>query len=293
MPNEAQLVSDTAQTRLMSTQFTLQKVVENVYIRLFHVEWYQLRPAVWKLRDMQNSFWRFYMNDSEGASLECAGSTIYLRAGQQYLIPAGVRFSTHTVDEINQFYVHFDVMGLPGFATRELFDSPIHLPSSQAQEQQAQNIAQHLQQSRSLDLALHLQIKAMLYDGLARYLQSLPEERMQQYQAVMAELAPVLPAIRHMEQHLTTPLSNHELAQRCHMSESHFIRRFHKCVQQTPKQYLLERRVQIAAQHLLFSDRSIDHIATETGFGNRFYFSRVFSRKTGTTPAAYRKTSRV
>ena len=277
----------------MSTQFTLQQVVENVYIRLFHAEYYVLRPDLWKLRDTQDSFWRFYTNDRDGASLEWEEQTMKLHAEQQYLIPAGVRFNTHTATEINQFYVHFDVMGLPAFAARELFDSPIHLPASPLQDDLAQTIAQHLRSGRSLDLALHLQIKAMLYDGLARYLQSLPAERLEHYRARMAELAPVLPAIRHMEKNLTTALSNHELAQRCHMSESHFIRRFHQCVQQTPKQYVLERRVQIAAQQLLFSNRSIDHIAAETGFGNRFYFSRVFCRKTGTTPAAYRKSSRV
>jgi AraC-like DNA-binding protein len=277
----------------MSTQFTLQQVVENVYIRLFHAEWYQLRPDSWKLRDTQDSFWRFYMNDNDGASLEWEGQTMKLQGEQQYLIPAGVRFSTHTAAEINQFYVHFDVMGLPAFAARELFDSPIQLPSAPLQSNQAQIIARCLRSGRSLDLTLHLQVKGMLYDGLARYLQSLPVQRLEHYQARMAQLAPVLPAIRHMDQNLTAALSNQELAQRCHMSESHFIRRFHQCVQQTPKQYLLERRVQIAAQQLLFSNRSIDHIATETGFGNRFYFSRVFTRKTGTAPAAYRKTSRI
>lgn len=277
----------------MSTQITWQPVVENVYIRLFQAECYVLRPDLWKLRDTQDSFWRFYMNDQDGASLEWEGHTIMLQTEQEYLIPAGVRFNTHTTADINQFYVHFDVMGLPAFATRELFDSPIHLPTLPSQGHLAQTIARHLRSGRSLDLSLHLQIKAMLYDGLARYLQSLPAERLEHYQARMAQLAPVLPAIRHIDQNLTAALSNQELAQRCHMSESHFIRRFHQCVQQTPKQYLLERRVQIAAQQLIFSNRSIDNIAAETGFGNRFYFSRVFCRKTGITPAVYRKSSRV
>jgi AraC-like DNA-binding protein len=64
-------------------------------------------------------------------------------------------------------------------------------------------------------------------------------------------------------------------------------------VNQTPAQYIVERRVKTAAQHLLFSDNSIERIATESGFGNRFYFTRVFSRHVGTSPVAYRKNSRV
>jgi AraC family L-rhamnose operon transcriptional activator RhaR len=64
-------------------------------------------------------------------------------------------------------------------------------------------------------------------------------------------------------------------------------------VGQSPSHYIRERRVMLAAQQLLFSSASIDDIALATGFGNRFYFSRVFTRQLGVSPAAYRKTSRV
>jgi AraC-like DNA-binding protein len=39
--------------------------------------------------------------------------------------------------------------------------------------------------------------------------------------------------------------------------------------------------------------RPVLQIATEMGFGNRYYFSCVFARQTGVSPAAYRKLSRV
>lgn len=266
--------------------------IENVYIRILQVQSYDMVPSVWKLQNVRDSFWRLYRNERDGASLEVAGQQVPLQARQLYFIPAGVRFSASTVREMNQFYVHFDVAGLPDFVARGLFNAPIALQTAPSLQSSIASIARRMEKGEMPDLAMHLQIKAVFYDGLAKYLGQLPPERIEQYRGRMHALTPVLPAIAHMEKNLAVSLSNRELAGCCHMSESHFIRSFHACVSQTPKQYLLERRVQIAAQQLLYSGQSIDQIAAETGFGNRFYFSRAFKRKTGSSPAAYRNSPR-
>ena len=62
---------------------------------------------------------------------------------------------------------------------------------------------------------------------------------------------------------------------------------------QTPAQYVLERRITFAAERLSFSEDSIERIAEVCGFPDRFYFSRMFVRRMGQPPAAYRRTSRV
>lgn len=264
-------------------------MVDNVYIRLFQAEICLLYPHKWRLQDMQSSFWRFYLNLEDGAEVDVAGEIIPLQSRELYFIPAGVCFNSLTSRKVAQFYVHFDVLGLPGFVARELFHHPIKLVSNPHLRREAIDLARHFKAGRHADLQVHLRIKSLIYSGLAHYIQSLPRENIAHYQLMMRVLEPVLPAIQFIESNPAAQLSNRELARRCHMSESYFIRRFHECVQQTPKQYLLERRVQIAAQQLLFSNHSIDRIAAETGFGNRFYFSRIFAQKTGVTPAAYRK----
>ncbi len=57
----------------------------------------------------------------------------------------------------------------------------------------------------------------------------------------------------------------------------------------TPGQYVLERRVALAAQRLALSADAIDEVASTCGFPDRFYFSRVFAKRMGAPPAAYRK----
>lgn len=91
------------------------------------------------------------------------------------------------------------------------------------------------------------------------------------------------------EAHLGEPLSNQDLASRCHMNTDYFIRRFRVSMGRTPGHYIQEQRIKRAEQQLLMTQLSIKQIAAENGFGSRFYFTRVFSRVTGVSPAAYRK----
>jgi transcriptional regulator GlxA family with amidase domain len=108
-----------------------------------------------------------------------------------------------------------------------------------------------------------------------------------------AEHGPVLAALHYIEDNIGERLINVHLARLCHLSEDYFIRRFRQSLGQSPVAYIQERRVTLAAQRLLFSSESIEVIAAQCGFGNRFYFSRVFKRHTGVAPAAYRGVPRL
>jgi transcriptional regulator GlxA family with amidase domain len=124
-------------------------------------------------------------------------------------------------------------------------------------------------------------------------LSDLPADLHERYQQLMHAQAPVQPALQAIEARLEDRLTNHDLAQLCHLSEDYFIRLFRASVGQSPTQYIQSQRVRRAAQRLLFSTESIEAIAAATGFGNRFYFSRVFARHLGVAPAAYRRMARI
>jgi AraC-like DNA-binding protein len=235
---------------------------------------------------VQDSFWRFYVNDRDGAFLD---DTYPLYGRQLYIIPAGVRFNTSLVQDVGHFYVHFDMIGLPYVAQREIFCAPICLPHTSSLEQAVVEIMQELAVCNEAHLILQFRTKAIIYEGLALYLRSLPAEQLQRYLQFTATLEPVLPAIRYIEVNIATRLLRSELAQLCHMNVDYFTRRFRDCIGQTPGQYIQEQRVKLATQQLLFTDQSIEQIAADAGFGSRFYFSRVFSQHTGVSPVAYRK----
>jgi transcriptional regulator GlxA family with amidase domain len=143
-----------------------------------------------------------------------------------------------------------------------------------------------------VDLILETQVKALLYQGLTLYLSTLPAEQLAQPLQIAVDQKPVLPAVNFINNNLALPLLNAELAQLCQMSEGYFNHLFKDCIGQTPGEYIREKRVKLAAQRLLFTTESIEQIAVSTGFGSRFYLTRIFTRSMGLSPAAYRKIKR-
>jgi transcriptional regulator GlxA family with amidase domain len=70
--------------------------------------------------------------------------------------------------------------------------------------------------------------------------------------------------------------------------ERSFIRRFTKASGITPINYVHALRLEEAKQMLETTDLPIDAIANEVGYEDPSFFSRLFRRETGLTPAHYR-----
>jgi AraC-like DNA-binding protein len=261
---------------------------DHIHIRLLTYNFVQLNPPYWCFPAFQSSFWRLYMNDHEGAWIEHAGQCMALDAGQMYFIPAGVRFSTNLRQSVGHLYIHFDMLGLPHQVVSESFSRPVRLPSEAMLSQELVALRTELER-KEFDLLLQVRIKAILYEALLQCLQSLPPEQLQRCLSLSTAAEPIVPALQYIEAHLGEPLSNQDLASRCHMNTDYFIRRFRVSMDRTPGHYIQEQRIKRAEQQLLMTQLSIKQIAAENGFGSRFYFTRVFSRVTGVSPAAYRK----
>ncbi len=276
-------------------------MLDNLHSRIFVARWTKINPARWRLKNVQDIFWRFYFNQTDGAFLELKNKddtsqptlSYSLLGGRAYFIPAGVRFDTNITQEVNHFFVHFDVLGVPDVIMRSLFNSPICLPASDRLMQAVSEISSDQAAAEQVDLILECRVKAIIYEGLALYLQTLPPEQIKQPLEMAITLKAVLPAIDYINANLDKPLFNRILAELCQMNEDYFIRRFKESLGQTPGDYIREQRVKLAAQKLLFTADSIEQIAAATGFGSRFYLSRVFKNVIGLSPAAYRKATRV
>lgn len=263
--------------------------LDSVHIQLLTYHFLNLEPPRWRIQNIQSTFWRFYMNNQDGAFLEQTHSSYPLQKGRLYFVPAGVRFTTNLTQNVGHFYIHFDIIGLPYLLRRELFSAPIALPANPRLEQAVWNLLRELEQHTGLALLHQLRVKAILYDALTIYIQSLPPAQVEECMRHATSVEAIQPALQHIEANLANPLSNSALSDLCHMHPDYFIRRFRECTGQTPIRYIQEQRVKRAEQQLLLTDRSIEQIAADHGFGNRFYFSRIFTRHTGVSPAAYRK----
>jgi transcriptional regulator GlxA family with amidase domain len=92
-----------------------------------------------------------------------------------------------------------------------------------------------------------------------------------------------------LQRHLDQPHSIDSLAERFLMSRRTFTRRFRQTTGTTVGGWLLGQRLALAQRLLETSDKPIDRVAQEAGFGSEVSLRLHFSKELQTSPARYRK----
>lgn len=95
----------------------------------------------------------------------------------------------------------------------------------------------------------------------------------------------------YMDKNYSKSLTLNNLADECHGSPYHLHRTFKKMMHMTPAEYLMNIRIGKAKQYLLGTGMSVSDIGVTVGFPHASYFIAQFKKKTGITPAEYRRQS--
>ncbi|WP_420574168.1 helix-turn-helix domain-containing protein [Kordia sp.] len=91
-----------------------------------------------------------------------------------------------------------------------------------------------------------------------------------------------------IEAHLFSSLTVSGLAELTNNSLSSFKRKFKKIYNDSPNNYIKNRRLQKASSLLAVSELSISHIAYDCGFNDIAHFSKSFKQKFSISPSAFR-----
>ena len=103
------------------------------------------------------------------------------------------------------------------------------------------------------------------------------------------EKDPVAQSINFMLEQLTQKLKLEEIAAETGLSASHYSRLFVNRTGHSPIDYFIQLKIQRACRLLDNSGWMIADVSREMGFDDQFYFSRVFRKVMGMSPAEYRK----
>lgn len=91
-----------------------------------------------------------------------------------------------------------------------------------------------------------------------------------------------------IDAHIFSDLSTDNLAQLTNLSLSSFKREFKRVYNDSPANYIRNKRLEKAAELLVISPERITDIAYQTGFNDLAHFSKCFQDKFGISPSSYR-----
>ena len=221
-------------------------------------------------------FWRFFYDFDPGVSLEINGETIVCDPGHFYIIPGFTQLSCSSKNPFRRFYIHF------GLGERVPESSRVYtLPATL-------HGLELIREFAGADETLHNTRQTILYAQsiLAPALLRLPAEVLESSRLTDPRIDT---AVKYINTHCHAPQDNAFLARLTGMSRDGFLRLFEQETGRSPQFYWRKKRIEKACELLMSTKLTIDEISEQTGFADRYHFTRVFSNLLNTSPAQFRK----
>jgi len=233
----------------------------------------------WALRAAANAFWRLYWPVSRGGIVRFEGTSQPLDPGSLYLISPHTAFDSECTRPFSKWYLHFHAGGLPhacgpGIAKLTPTARMRGLLRVICPKQDPSNPVH--------DVGIHsLEVLELTLLTL--------EQGIPHFTVATQGDSRVRECIHYVNTHLREKITLARLSRLAGVSPRSLARMFITELGFSPSRYVIELRLNRAMILLRHTTHSIDQIAEECGFPNRYYFTRVFSRYRRITPAVFRE----
>lgn len=153
----------------------------------------------------------------------------------------------------------------------------------------ATSIVEELKQKKPLYQESAYGLLLSLYIELLRiHSQSEPLEDQETQPNLKGDFV-ISPVLEYITQNYMSPITIDSLADQCHLSTTHFRRKFHDIMGTAPLDFLNSTRIEEACKQLKTTDASILSISEQVGFQSISSFNRCFSKLMGKSPKEWRK----
>jgi AraC-like DNA-binding protein len=94
---------------------------------------------------------------------------------------------------------------------------------------------------------------------------------------------------RYLQENLRRSIHVDQLADHACLSVSHFCRAFKKSFGNSPHNYIIQLRLELAQKLMLTTDEPLSQIATDCGFADQAHLTKLFRRWLNESPRAWRR----
>lgn len=267
---------------------------------------YAIHNADWNYKNVRSPFARIYLVKEGYARLHLPGNRIQdLRPNHLYMIPPFTMHSCECTNHFTLYYIHIYDNQKSDYSILEDLMYPVEIKAKNIDEllverlftinpdsalnhndpkkyDNTTNLIKTINNQTNRATHELLETNGILFQLLSHFMVYSKDK----YDIVDNR---ILRVVKYIRNNIHKDISIEELKDMCCLSKDHFIRLFKNELQETPTQYIIQRKIERAQLMLITSDLLIKDIAYELSFENISYFNRLFKKATGLTPSDYRK----
>ena len=237
----------------------------------------------WSLERVWNDY-TFWHVVSGAALFECESNAFKTEVGDSYIFKPGLKYTAKKISDerFATMVVHFDIDTNPiEFYTNYKYKSSDPLFNKKLLLKVMENT------NLGLKEAANKWFTAFLY-GLHKENSEISKMKHQDFYVNNEQSRMLTTICEKISNHPEKPFSIAELAKKLHVSSDHFTRLFKSFAGISPKDFMINVRLNHAKGLLLSSSYTMERIADLCGYKNHYFFSRQFKAKTGISPSHYR-----
>jgi AraC-like DNA-binding protein len=215
-----------------------------------------------------------------------------VHANQFIILPVTdkyMRYWADIEDPWTIYWVHYtgdNIATLNKSLNLSITNGPIHIPFNDKAIETWHNIYQTLEMGYSIENLCNANF--CLYHLIAVFL--FPQRHISNEKDEQVDI--ITQTILNMRNNLSKKLSVEDMARMHTLSVSHFSNLFRKATGMPPIDYFIQLKMQRACQLLYANGSKIKMVASELGYEDPYYFSRIFKKHIGTSPEQYRISSK-
>ena len=279
-----------------------KQIFTDVKLKILCCRYWKL--DLWDCHDMSFPFWRIYWNKNKGGVLSQNQNTYIMSPDDIYVIPPFTSFSTKFLKNcsfkkgINVYgrhlneqddekitgqksllhlFIHFN-LGVP---FDNVYPDIFKVKASDNLLNKLEHLTDNLKiENLNFDITNTLKLHSILNEVLSNMGPEL-------FETLNVDQR-ILKVIRYVENHINENPSNSDLATIANMATNSFSRLFRQQMNMTLHSFIIKRKIAQSCDLFVHTTQTIEEVAFSMGFSDRYHFSRVFKKVTGTTPAIYK-----